>query len=446
MQQFLRQVAVLGAAGKMGRGIAYLLLQEMAREEAEQTGRVGAGDYRLVLIDPCEQGLDTLWDYFKPQLIKYAGQNINALRRFFVKRNDLVENGEMINEFVDGALLLVRRSANLDAAKGVQWVFEAIAEDFERKRQTFQTLRKLLHPSARIFTNTSSIPISYLDQQAQLEHRIIGFHFYNPPPLQKLVELIPCRDSAKETVEAALELGRRLGKTLVIAHDIAGFIGNGHFMREVIYAFHRVQQLASQSSLVESLYLLNRVSQKFLLRPMGIFQLIDYVGLDVCQKILIVMKCHISGESFACPLLDELLGKGVLGGQQPDGSQKDGILHYENGQPTAIYSIKTGSYELLASAPWVEHCDKEVAPLPAGTESWGRLHKDPHREDKLKGYFAELKQSQSRGAAEARAYLQASKEIAEKLVADGVASTPADVNTVLQLGFSHLYGPINRYF
>lgn len=446
MQQLLRQVAVLGAAGKMGRGIAYLLLQEMAREEAERTGRVGAGDYRLVLIDTYEQGLDTLWPYFKPQLIKYAGQNINALRRYFAKRTDLIENSEMIDEFVDGALLLVRRSTDLHAAKGVQWIFEAIAEDFELKKQTFQALRKLLHPSALFFTNTSSIPISYLDQQAQLDHRIIGFHFYNPPPLQKLVELIPCRDSTKETIEAAQELGRRLGKTLVNAHDVAGFIGNGHFMREVIYAFHRVQQLASQASLEESVYLLNRVTQKLLLRPMGIFQLIDYVGLDVCQKILIVMKSHISGENFDCPLLNELLAKGVRGGQQADGSQKDGIFRYENGQLTAIYSVKKGSYETLAGASWVERCDNEVAPLPKSAESWSRLHKDPHRTDKLKGYFAEIQQSQSRGAVEACAYLRRSRDIAEKLVADGVAPTPADVNTVLQLGFSHLYGPMNRYF
>lgn len=430
----LKQVAVIGAAGKMGRGIALLLLQEMAKQEAQLTAHVGEGGYRLVLVDADERRLASLWDYFKPALTKYAIQNINTLRRDFASRQDLVENGEMINAFVEGAFRMVRISRELTTARGCSMVFEAVAEDFAVKKQLYQTLKPLVDDDAVFCTNTSSIPIGYLDAQAQLDHRLIGIHFYNPPPLQKLIEIIPTQNSTPELIALAQELAKRLGKTVVPSRDVAGFIGNGHFMRELCYADARVRELSSQMPYEVAVELINRMTQQLLLRPMGIFQLADYVGLDVCQGILAVMQAHIPAESFRCPLIEQLVHQGVKGGQNADGSQKSGFFEYARGAITKVYSPSRKIYESIAASAF-------AFPVPA--ESWSRLWKDPQRKEKVKLYLAELANDKSWGGQEAQRYLAQSRTIAEQLVRDGVAMRGKDVNQVLELGFSHLYGPMD---
>lgn len=442
----LQQVTVVGAAGKMGRGIALLLLQAMARQDAELTGRVGSENYRLVLIDADDQRLATLWDYLKPALTKYAIQNMNALRGYFAKRNDLIENSDMIAAFVDGAFRMLRLSQDVSAARDSRLVFEAVAEDVSVKRQLYQSLRQFLSPDTIYCTNTSSIPISTLDAEAQLGHRLIGFHFYNPPPLQKLVELIPAEQGAPDLIQLAQELGKQLGKTLVMAKDVAGFIGNGHFMRELCYADERVKILSKDFPQEQTIYLLNSITQQFLLRPMGIFQLVDYVGIDVCQGILKVMRRHIPDEIFRCDLVDQMISLGVSGGQAPDGSQKPGFFQYVNGQPVAVFDATKVRYEQLSHATWKRLFDQELAPIPARAEPWSRLVKDSMRKEKLQQYFKELFQERTLGAQEAQHFLLRSRAIAEQLVDNRVAADGKDVNTVLELGFSHLYGPMNSFY
>lgn len=432
MTQQIKRVAVIGAAGKMGRGIALLLLQEMARSEAESTGNVGRGEFRLTLIDADEVRLNGLWIYLKPHLVKYAGQNINALRRAFAKRIDLIENSDMIEAFVEGSLAMLARSTDPMAARGSELVFEAVAEELEIKVKLLRALKAILGPTAYYFSNTSSIPIGVLDREAGLDQKIIGFHFYNPPPLQKLVELIPCEGCAPELVQMSEELGKRLGKRLVHSRDIAGFIGNGHFMREVCYACQRVQVLAKSSSREEAITFLNRVTQNYLLRPMGIFQLIDYVGIDVCHHILATMQRYLPKEQFAAPLLDEMLKLGIRGGQEGDGTQRPGFFRYEQGKPIAVFALEQRDYGVLPHMPWFDQ-------IPGG-ETWSRLVKDPKRAEKLRTFFQELSKENHPAAEEARTYLHYSKQVAEKLVKDGVAARIEDVNAVLELGFGHLYG------
>jgi 3-hydroxyacyl-CoA dehydrogenase len=77
---------------------------------------------------------------------------------------------------------------------------------------------------------------------------------------------------------------------------------------------------------------------------MGIFQLVDYVGLDVCQSILRVMNERLPGSGLHSPLIDRLLALGVSGGQFPDGSQKDGLLKYEKGRPAGVYDPDKKAY------------------------------------------------------------------------------------------------------
>lgn len=436
LNKALKAVAVVGAGGKMGRGISLLLLQEMARLEAELTGTVGKG-FRLFLIDANPDALSQLYPYMRTHLCRYAERNIIALRRSFADNETLVSNGEIIQAFVEGAIDSIRCDTEIAKAARASLVFEAIAEDIDAKAQLFKTIQSAAKKPVYFLTNTSSIPIHVLNERANLNHSIIGFHFYNPPAVQKLVELIVPPQTDPQLISLSQELGKRLDKHLVKSHDIAGFIGNGHFLREMMYACEKVHAMSREYSLTEAIYMVNKVTQDFLIRPMGIFQLIDYVGIDICQHIGEIMNRFLPGELFQDALIDKMIADDRIGGQYPDGSQKDGFFAYEGSKRTAIYSLEKHAYIPLDGI----HCDKLLGPYPSGHASWKHLVNDPDRTQKLARYFQGMEQLSKLGAAIAQGFLQNSRQIAQELVNKGVAQSLEDVDTVLQMGFFHLYGP-----
>ncbi|MEI7662350.1 MAG: 3-hydroxyacyl-CoA dehydrogenase NAD-binding domain-containing protein, partial [Bacteroidota bacterium] len=293
-----------------------------------------------------------------------------------------------------------------------------------------------------LFFYTSSIPITKLDEGAGLGGRIIGFHFYNPPAVQKLVEIIKAENTLPGVEEFALAYAKSLRKVVVPSHDVAGFIGNGHFMRDILHAASEVEKLGSGFSFVEAVYAMNRISQDLLVRPMGIFQLVDYVGVDVCSFIMSVMDHHLKEETIHCPLLDRLLALGVKGGQYSDGSQKDGILKYEKGRPVAIFDPATKAYVAISGIQ--AGVDAKLGALPVAP-AWKTVVGNKAKEEILRDYFGQLKAASGLGAELARFYATRSCEIGQQLVNSGVAGNENDVNTVLLTGFFHAYGPINNY-
>jgi 3-hydroxyacyl-CoA dehydrogenase len=437
----LENVAVIGAAGKMGSGIAALIGQEMAKLKLKPENKDKV--YRLYLIDVSESVLDGLMKYLRKMTTKAAEKGINTLRDIYKDREDLIENAEIIRAFSDEVFSVMRLGTSLDMAKDAKVVFEAIVEDKDIKVKVYKELNKICSDDTFYLTNTSSIPISSLDTEVGLGGRIIGYHFYNPPVVQKLVEVITGKDTKQELTDFGTELGKRLRKKLVPANDIAGFIGNGHFMRDGLFALKKVDELKDTYTLPGAIYLINKVSQEFLVRPMGIFQLIDYVGIDVFQCILKVMKENLADESLESGLVNRYVEKGILGGQYPDGSQKDGFLKYEMSRPVGVYNIEKGDYKLYEG--WKEEIDSKIGSPPEGYVPWRGLLMDAKKDDKLSAYFANLKKDKSQGADIARAYLLRTREIAEGLVEQGVANSPEDVNKVLMNGFYWVYGPIHTY-
>jgi 3-hydroxyacyl-CoA dehydrogenase len=441
LEERLQSTAVIGAAGKMGSGIAWVALQAMAAMDARRNGSPGSGDFDLVLIDRGREGFPRLKEYLRGQLVKFAERKISNLREWTADRRDLIENGEIIDAYVDGAMSMVRCESEPEAARGAKLVFEAVFEDLEVKKDLYSRLKAVCDPDAYYLTNTSSIPISLLDSAAGLHGKILGYHFYNPPAVQKLVEVIPPASIDPKLTAFGNELGATLEKTLVLSGDVAGFIGNGHFIREGLFAFWKFAELREEFGDAGALYIVNRVTQDFLVRPMGIFQLIDYVGLDVFGMILKVMAGHIKDESFACGELERFAAAGVKGGQIGSGDQKDGLFHYERNKPASVYDLGAGAYVSLIDKGRFDKASAWIGPLPEGHVPWSVLARDPSRKARLAAYFANLAKLETPGAALARAFLNRSREAASALVHAGVAQSDEDVSKVLLNGFFHLYGP-----
>jgi len=436
----LQNVAIIGAAGKMGSGIGVLIAQEMAKLKLKPENKNKI--CKLTLLDISEVGLEGLRDYMHAQLTKVAEKSTVVLRKIYEDRPDLIENADIINTFVRDSSAVCNYTTDLNLLRDAHLVFEAIVENEKTKIKLYKKLKKICSDNTLFLTNTSSIPISYLDEEAGLGGRLIGYHFYNPPVVQRLVEIINAKSTVDELNTIGQELGRRLRKKLVPANDISGFIGNGHFMRDGLYAMSEVERLKGKFRHPGAIYVINRITQDFLVRPMGIFQLIDYVGIDIFQCILKVMRTHLGDATLRSRLVDKMAKLNVLGGQYPDGSQKDGFLKYEKNRPVGVYDIRKKEYFILNDQKKI---DSSIGPLPEGFAPWRALLMNPKKQDALARHFDNLSRMNTLGAELAINFLRKTKEIGEKLVSDGVANSSDDVNAVLTNGFFWLYGPINNY-
>ena len=438
----LETVAVLGAAGKMGSGIVLLVAMEMADQGLKPANR--SRRYLLHAVDVSHQALAGLQKYLREQVLKAAEKRIVALRGVYADRADLVENSDIVRQYVNDVLDIVRPTTMLETAAEANVIFEAAPESLDLKLKLFAKTATGNPKGPWVFTNTSSIPIQEIDEKARLGGRVMGFHFYNPPAVQKLVELIRAKTTHDDVAAFADTLCKSLRKTVVPSSDVAGFIGNGHFMRDLLHGIAEVDRLCRDMPFVEAVYCVNRVSQDFLVRPMGIFQLIDYVGLDVCQCIMAVMNPRLPGQGLHSPLIDRLLELGVRGGQNHDGSQKNGFLEYGQGRPIGVYDPEQKRYVSIGG--FQDGCDARLGPLPDPVVTWKAAVRDPARDALLATFFAGMKTMETPGAALAVRYGRRSREIGRQLVDEGVARSAADVNTVLLTGFFHAYGPINEFF
>ena len=437
----IQKVSVLGAAGKMGSGILLLTAIEMADQmlKPENKGKT----FVLNAIDTSDEGLIGLVKYVRSQVLKAAEKKIVSLRKLYADNSALIENSEIIEAYVQDVMSVVRTTTRLEAAYDSTLVFEAVSENQALKEKLFRQINENNSNKPWFFTNTSSVPIGGLNLNASLEGRILGFHFYNPPAVQKLVELITIAENPADMIGFANKYAANLRKTVVPSNDIAGFIGNGHFMRDALFGIKEAKRLLSYMPLHEAIYCIDRVTRDFLSRPMGIFQLVDYVGLDVVQFILRVMQPHMTDEKLHSILLDELVLGGVKGGQFSDGSQKDGFFKYQKGKPVAVIDKLTGSY--IDIDTFRATADSWLGAAPAEILPWKTLVKVSDKDKVLIPAYKALQASPSKGAGLAIAYALNSRETARKLVNDGVANNEKDVNTVLLTGFFHAYGPINDY-
>jgi len=269
---------LLGAGGKMGQGIAELLLATIA-EEALSTGIFSR---RLTLVDPLSDRLVLLKHRLEKTARTFAERSIVSLRKKF---QEGTSNREKVENFASYLLDQCFFERGIEGVRGELFVFEAAAEDVQIKTELFSRLAKQLPKNALFFTNTSAIPIASLAKP--IPGRLAGLHFYNPPPLQPIVEVVIPKDGDKAlltTIEALLAGWK---KERVDSPDIVGFIGNGFMIPEIENALSLLPKLSVDQ--------INQLTKEKLFRPLGIFELVDFVGRDIVVAIGKVMGKDLTG-------------------------------------------------------------------------------------------------------------------------------------------------------
>jgi len=154
-------------------------------------------------------------------------------------------------------------------------VVEAAPEDLSLKRKLFTALADACGPRAILASNTSSLPIAAIAAAVPQRERVVGMHFFNPPALMKLVEVVATDEAAAEALEATTEVGVRMGRTPIRAKDSPGFIAN-RLARP--FTLESLRMLAEGVADAETIDRVCRVGGGF---RMGPFELIDLIGLDV---------------------------------------------------------------------------------------------------------------------------------------------------------------------
>jgi 3-hydroxybutyryl-CoA dehydrogenase len=219
-----------------------------------------------------------------------------------------VAKGQMDPAAREAALGRLHPTTSLEAAGRADFVIEAITENADLKRELFKRLDGICRPETILASNTSSIPITRLAAATRRPDKVIGMHFFNPVPRMDLLEIIRGRETSDATLAAALDLGRRLGKTPITSLDYPGFIVNRMlvpFINEAIWAL--MQGIGSREDI-------DTGARLGLHHPMGPLELGDFVGLDTHLYICDVLYEGLKDPKFAAPpLLRQMVEAGHYG-------------------------------------------------------------------------------------------------------------------------------------
>ena len=300
----IRNVAVLGS-GVMGHGIAQV---------------AAAAGYGVVLRDIKQELLDRAMEKIRWSLDKMASK------------------GRITAEEADGIFARIRPEVDLgDAVRGADLVIEVVPEVMEVKRRVYAELDAVAEPWAMFASNTSTLPITEIAGSTSRPDRFIGIHFFNPPQLMKLVEVIPGKGTSAETTEAMKEFVKSVGKQAVVCRkDVPGFIVNRLFIPMVHEACHVRERTGATLEEVDSAV---KYKMGF---PMGIFELADFTGMDVIHKATAEMHMRDKKVVNPHPLVGEMYEKGLFG-------QKSG---------KGFYEYADSEYERVAlSEELAEGCD-----------------------------------------------------------------------------------------
>ena len=210
---------------------------------------------------------------------------LESARSYHEKQlSKLIAKERLTSDESSNAQSLLTYTTEMGDASSADWAVEAATENVEVKKKLFQMMREIFGEEVVLATNTSSISISDLATAvAGAEDRVIGMHFFNPVPVMKLVEVIKGNKTSEATTNATVKLSEALGKIPVPANDFAGFVSNRVLMPMINEAFHAWEDGVADPEAIDSIMKLGCAF------PMGPLRLADYIGLDVCKDIMMVM-------------------------------------------------------------------------------------------------------------------------------------------------------------
>ena len=317
----LKKVAIVGS-GAMGHGIAELLAM---------TG------YEVVMIDISDELLQKGKEKIKWSLDKF------------------VEKKRIRKEDADAALARISTTTSYEqAGKDIDLAIEAVPENMDLKRKVFSTLDSAAPPNAILASNTSTLSITEMGKATKRPDKVAGMHFFNPPIMMALIEVIKGDSTSQETVNTLAELAKKLGKTpIVVRKDVRGFIVNrvlGAVFNEAFWAYQR------KEATMEGIDASVKYTGGF---PMGWFELADFVGLDIAYDVGNILY-QAYGERFkpCAEVIDPLIKEKKFG-------QKTGVGFYDwtKGRPRIPFNL-LDEYDVDRSwavavneAAWLIHDD-----------------------------------------------------------------------------------------
>ncbi len=271
----IKDVCVIGA-GVMGSGIVQLL---------------ATYGYNVTLVDENEK------------IVNDAKNAIEKnLERFFVAKNKISK------EEAENYLNRIHLFVNIDeAVKGVQLVIEAVFEDMNLKKKLFAELDSICDKEVILASNTSSLSITEIASELTHQDRIVGIHFFNPPTVMKLIELIKGKNTSEKTLKIAKDFSEGLKKTVVIVNDSPGFVTS-----RLIYVMcnEAINMKLEGIASAEDIDAACKLAFNF---PMGPLELSDLVGLDIYDKIGNYLANELGEKYKPSPLLKEMVKDSLLG-------------------------------------------------------------------------------------------------------------------------------------
>src|SRR3979411_851894 len=274
MNREIKTIAVIGA-GTMGRGIAYA---------------AAFGGYTTVLED------------ISPQMLE------ESMRWITKSFEEGVARGKVDAKIRDRALSLIATANSVqDAIRDADLIIEAVPEEMEVKMELFTIFDKFAKPQAIFASNTSSLSISDMSDLTVSRERCIGMHFFNPVPKMKLIELVKTPLTSQSTVDICTEVGRRMGKEVVLVQESPGFITTR------VNALIGNEAFAMLEAGIASAQDIDKALKLGLNHPMGPFELVDLVGLDVRLNILEYLHQTLGEKYRPNSLLKKYVHEGRLG-------------------------------------------------------------------------------------------------------------------------------------
>lgn len=219
-----------------------------------------------------------------------------------------VDKGRMTAEARDETLARITPAGSLDAFAEVDLALEAVAEDLDVKQQLFATLDKICKPGAVLATTTSSLPVVACARATSRPQDVIGMHFFNPAPAMKLVEVVRTVLTADDVHATVREVTAKIRKHPVDCGDRAGFIVNALLFP---YLNNAIKMVEEHYASLDDIDAAMKLGGGY---PMGPFELLDVVGLDVSLAIEKVLHREFRDPGLApAPLLEHLVAAGCLG-------------------------------------------------------------------------------------------------------------------------------------